>query len=92
MCVPDLSQRVNSVKEENHKLKAENEVGLLSCLSQMVFLTGCVLSIYADTHGPPPPPPQLLDQYIDNLMATSTFFSKTSTAPPPRSSKEEQSS
>ena len=92
MCAPDLSQRVNSVKEENHKLKAENEVGLLSCLFRWCFSLSAFFPFTLIHMLPPPHPPQLLDQYIDNLMATSTFFSKTSTAPPPRSSKEEQSS
>ena len=91
MCAPDLSQRVNSVKEENHKLKAENEVGLLSCLFRWCFSLSAFFP-FTLIHMLPPHPPQLLDQYIDNLMATSTFFSKTSTAPPPRSSSKEQQS
>ena len=77
----DLSQRVNSVKEENKKLKTENDVSTDTQAATFLVQT-CHL-------GCPPlvqwccAPDlcvsllQLLDQYIDNLMATSTFFSKT---------------
>ena len=55
MCAPDLSQRVNSVKEENHKLKAENEVGLLPCLFRWCFALSASLP-FTLTHMLPPSP------------------------------------
>ena len=56
MCAPDLSQRVNSVKEENHKLKAENEVGLLSCLFRWCFSLSAFFP-FTLIHMLPPPTP-----------------------------------
>ena len=58
----DLTQRVNSVKEENTKLKSENEASVMVAGVQDTLLTPIFLSI------------QVLNQYIENLMATSGTF------------------
>lgn len=67
----DLTQRVNSVKEENSKLKSENEVDLVTGEGQGTLpsidhvVTMSLLSL------------QILNQYIENLMSTSGMFKST---------------
>lgn len=60
----DLTQRVNSVKEENSKLKSENEVSYELSTNKYVLLP----TMY-DV--------QVLNQYIENLMVTSGTFKST---------------
>ena len=61
----DLSSKVDNVKEENLRLRSENQVNLQS-LSKISALEIMFMTVF-----------QVLGQYIENLMTASQVFQTT---------------
>lgn len=61
---------MNSVREENGKLKSENEVNSISTRIAFTYIMCCANNC------------QVLNKYIENLMSASDVFATTTSSVP----------